>query len=147
MRISDCGLEDGRGQAFLSSSSNPKSAFRIPQSPSERFAAAVAEARGGVLLLRAAGGAGERDAHVRAAARAEVRVGRDDRAAGAAAPRHRRDVAAGLLRDVRLYHAPGVLAELVLPVGAERGKRQEGGEDQVRDGGGRGLVEPLLHAY
>src|SRR5437763_4616750 len=121
------------------------SAFII--STIEWLAAAVAEARGGVLLLRAAGGALEADAQVRAAAGAEVGVGRDDRAARPAAARQRRHVASGLARDVALDDLPGVLRQLVLPVEAERGQGQERREDDEGDRRDRGLVEPLLHAY
>src|SRR5437763_1349484 len=103
------------------------SAFII--STIEWLAAAVAEARGGVLLLRAAGRAFEADAQVRAAARTEVGVRRDDRAARPAAARHGRHVAACLARDVALDDLPSVLRQLVLPVEAERGQREKRRED------------------
>src|SRR2546423_3898795 len=112
----------------------------------EWLAAAVAEARGGVLLLRAAGGALEADAQVRAAARTEVGVGRDDRAARPAAARQRRHVAAGLARDVALDDLPGVLRQLVLPVEAERGQREERRGDAAGDPGHLPHVLPLSPA-
>src|SRR5256885_11640900 len=97
------------------------SSFRIHHL-TQLFAAAVAEARRGVLLLGPAGRAGAPDAQVRAAPRTEVGAGGDDRAARPAAARQRRDVAAGLARDVALDELPGVLGEAVLPVSAERGQ-------------------------
>src|SRR3712207_4753616 len=102
-----------------------RSAFLVHRSTHEWLAAAVAEARGRVLLLGAAGGAGVFGAEVGAAAGAVGRVRADDGAAGAAAPGHRRDVAARLARDVPLDDLPGVLGQLVLPVGPERRQREQ----------------------
>src|SRR5256885_13773305 len=95
------------------------SSFRIHHL-TQLFAAAVAEARRGVLLLGPAGRAGAPDAQVRAAARTEVGAGGDDRAARPAAARHRRDVAPRLARDVGPPELPPGLLEPVLPLSAER---------------------------
>ena len=91
----------------------------------ERFATAITETCGRVCLRSVAGRAGASDAQVCAADGTERCACLTCRAAVAATPGKRRDVATGLLRDVRFDDLPSVFCDLVLPVCAERGQSEQ----------------------
>ena len=106
----------------------------------------MAEARGRVVLWRAAGAAVGVDAQGRAAGGAERAAGRVGCAARAATSGHRGDVAAGLPRDMRFDDLPSVFGQFVLPVRAERGEgKQHPCREENGDRRDRRFVEPLLH--